>query len=519
MTSDPRDIDPTDDDDLIAYLDGELDEVESRAVESRLADDVESRARADEYQKTYELLDYLPKPAPSPTFTTRTLTSLQPILAPTVSGTQPIPTLPHRAWPELLGWVVAVVLAVGGGFLAHRLIGALSSEKSEPASADDYKLMGKLPLYVGVDDLDFVRELDKSDLFDPAELIGATAGNGGERSVFPQLSDDDRDRLYAQFRTFTPARQQQLRILHQQLSDPTLNDRDHLLRTLETYAVWLDRLSAPDRKRILDATPSQRLEEVQSVHMKLWRESLPEAKRRILKEAVKEERAELVSIYREGERSRRHEWELAQRQWKELSGKDKVPWPFNDTGLSQEIDKYIKTAFGVDPNKLPMPERDKKWELPPECRLTREELLELRLRREATADGYWLTYGSLLLRLSEAHPTYPRPKNGKPIVRPQDLPTGYPPIRDNPPRFRQVIGKWPDFALEVSKVNRPDPKLDPLGPCRPEDFTEPVKQFVLTKLTDADRKRLEPVLGRWPEYPKRLTELAREKNLSVPLNF
>ena len=103
-------IDPRDDDDLIAYLDGELDEVESRAVESRLADDEESRAKADEYQKTYDLLDYLPKPAPSPTFTTRTLTSLQPILAPTASGTRPIPALPRRAWPELLGWAVAVVL-------------------------------------------------------------------------------------------------------------------------------------------------------------------------------------------------------------------------------------------------------------------------------------------------------------------------------------------------------------------------------------------------------------------------
>jgi hypothetical protein len=524
MTADPNTPpppDPPDDDaELIAYLDGELDEDESRAVESRLADDPDVRTKADEYQKTYDLLDYLPKPSPSPTFTTRTLTALQPaIVSPSTSTTsQPVPLpAPRRAWPEVFGWMAAVVLTAGGGYLAHRVIAPHPADKVEPASADDYKLMGKLPLYVGVDDLDFLQALDKSDLFDPVS-VSVGGGIAIDRTVPASLSDDDRDRLYAQFRAFSPARQQQLRTLHQQLSDPSLNDRAPLLRTLEAYAVWLDRLPPVDRRRVLDAPPTQRLEEVQSMYMKQWRDGLSEAKRLNLKQAVGEERAELVNIYRDDERSRRHEWELAQRQWTELSGKDKVPWPFNDPALSREIDKYIHSAFGVDPNQPPQPNKvDKKFDLPAECRLTRDELLDLvRIRKEAIGDGYWLRYGSLLLRLSEQHPTLPRPRTGSPIVRPADLPKAHP-LRENPmPRMRTFIGKWPDFALEVARVARPEVKFDPLGPCRPDEFTDPVKQFVLTKLTDADRKRLEPFLGRWPQYPQRLIDLAREKNLSVP---
>jgi hypothetical protein len=79
-----------------------------------------------------------------------------------------------------------------------------------------------------------------------------------------------------------------------------------------------------------------------------------------------------------------------------------------------------------------------------------------------------------------------------------------------------LIGKWPDYALEMSRMPRAEARFDPLGACRPDDFTEPIRQFISTTLTDADRKRLDRYLGKWPEYPQELIKLAREKNLSVP---
>src|SRR5262245_6915589 len=61
---------------LVAYLDGELDPPAARKVEARLAQDPAARARAAELKKSFDLLDYLPRPEPSPTFTTRTLDKL-----------------------------------------------------------------------------------------------------------------------------------------------------------------------------------------------------------------------------------------------------------------------------------------------------------------------------------------------------------------------------------------------------------------------------------------------------------
>lgn len=520
MSDDPNTPLPNpsdDDEELIAYLDGELDEYEAKAVEHRLTSDATARARAEEYQKSYDLLDYLPKPVPSPDFAARTLTALQPAAGVARSGshTPPSRSSVWRGWLTALGWTAAAVLAAVGGYSAHRLI-APSLEDRPPATAEDFKLMGKLPLYAGVDDIDFLRELDRSGLFDGESGISTTVTRHPDQSVVPILSDSDRDALYAQFRTFPESRQQQLRTLHLQLNDQALPDRESLVGTLEAYALWLNRLPEPERRLILDASPAKRLDEVRSVHTKQWREGLSEGKRRNLQQAVGEERMELATLYREDEQARRNEWRLAQRQWKELTEKNQTPWPFNDPVLSRQIDEHLTNALGVNPSRLPVPDRERRWELPPGCRLTREQVQELRLRRQATAEGYWFTYGALLLRLSEQYPTLPRPKSGNPIVRPADLPRGYTPIRDGPGRLRSFTGKWPDFALEVARLSRGNGKLEPLGPCRPEEFTDPVRQFVQTALDDADRKKLQPFLGRWPAYPQKLIELAREKNLSVP---
>lgn len=500
----PPPADPPDAD-LIAYLDGELDDESARAVEDRLAADPAARTKADEYRKTFDLLDYLPKPEPSATFASRTLTRLNPVAAPSAGQT---PSATTRTPVSVRGWVAAAVVA---GLVGYTVPAVLRPQPAEP-TAEDFKLMARLPYYIGVDDLGFLRDLDRSDLFEASPVPVPPT----DRPAVT-LSDDDRDRLFAQFRTLPATRQQQLRTLHQQLSDPGLADRDAVLPTLEAYAVWFDRLPPADRKRVLDAAPERRVEAVREVKESAWRAALPHKQRqRLLGVSGPDERVELSQVYHAQETARRHEWELAQRQWRELSGKDKVPWPFDDPELVARIDIYIQSAFGVDPKQLPRPERDRKWELPAECRLTREEVLELRLRRDALRDGYWLSYGALLLRLAEGHPTYPRFADpAAVIVRPDQLPKGYVGPREGTQRGKAVIGKWPDFALDARPV-KSEPNLKPLGPCTPADLPPAVRVFVEKSLADADRRQLARVEGRWPEYPRELTRLARERNLSVP---
>jgi hypothetical protein len=506
MSATPHDP-PDDEDDLVAYLDGELADGDERTVESQLATDPAARTRAEQYRKTFDLLDYLPRPQPSAEFASRTVTMVHP--AAYSGSTQPLAAPPRVRWPEVFGWVVAAVIAGASGFLVHATLRSSVGDPDDRVAEADLPVIQRLPLYLGVDSVEYLRELEKTDLFDtPSSASPPVDG--------PKLLAEDLPRLIALFRSCSPARQQQLRELHQQLSDPTATDRDALLRTLEGYAVWLDRLPDADRHRVLDSLPRQRLEVVQEVAEVRWREGLSEQKQQAIRRAVGEERAELIAVYREQERARRNEWQLAQRQWKELTGKTQVPWPFNDHGMVRQIDEHIKTAYGIDPARLPS-DRDRKGDLPAECRLTRDEVFELRLRREAaTQEGYWFDYGALLLRLSEQHPTLPRPKAGDPVVRPAQLPRGYAGFRDVTPRAKWAVGKWPDYALEVVRVARPDPRLEPLGPCKPDDLPDPVRKFVQETLTDVDRRRLDRFAGRWPDYPQELLRVAREKNLSVP---
>ena len=61
---------------LVAYLDGELDEAATQAVEAKIATDADARAELDALKQTWGMLDYLPKASPSPNFTNRTLERL-----------------------------------------------------------------------------------------------------------------------------------------------------------------------------------------------------------------------------------------------------------------------------------------------------------------------------------------------------------------------------------------------------------------------------------------------------------
>ena len=67
MTDEP--LKEEDREELVAYLDGELNEEAARQVEERISLDPKARAEADALKKAWDLLDYLPKPEPSPSRT------------------------------------------------------------------------------------------------------------------------------------------------------------------------------------------------------------------------------------------------------------------------------------------------------------------------------------------------------------------------------------------------------------------------------------------------------------------
>src|SRR5271155_4554567 len=73
MSKPPR-LDDWEREELIAFLDGELKGEEARLIERKLNLDPTVRAEADAYKRTWDLLDYLPRPQASSSFTEKTLT-------------------------------------------------------------------------------------------------------------------------------------------------------------------------------------------------------------------------------------------------------------------------------------------------------------------------------------------------------------------------------------------------------------------------------------------------------------
>ncbi|HZU35648.1 MAG TPA: hypothetical protein VFA18_07065, partial [Gemmataceae bacterium] len=115
---------------LVAYLDGELDAKTSAQLKARLASDPRARAEADMLEKTWQLLDLLPKPRPTATFTTRTLQRVS-VAMPAVRANGKAKR--RKPWLFGLGWLAALGVAgvlgyAAGGLLPHRAAEPISGQ-------------------------------------------------------------------------------------------------------------------------------------------------------------------------------------------------------------------------------------------------------------------------------------------------------------------------------------------------------------------------------------------------------
>jgi anti-sigma factor RsiW len=147
---------------LTAYLDGELDEEAAQALEAKLSQDPQARAEVEQLRQTWSMLDYLPRPAPSASFTHRTMEKLSLEKRPLETGK--MAGRSGGSWLKRIAWAAAVLIAVGVGWYA-------SQRLWQPAPDPDERLVRQLRLiekwraYEMVDDVDFLRQLDHPDLF------------------------------------------------------------------------------------------------------------------------------------------------------------------------------------------------------------------------------------------------------------------------------------------------------------------------------------------------------------------
>lgn len=518
---------------LVAFLDGELDPVAARRVRAKLDADPALRARAAALKKSFDLLDYLPKPEPSPTFATRTLDKLP---AAKGSGPQPVPAarpagvstsvpvpldpvslplpLPQPAPPargRVLAWAAGVATAVcacaalgyaAAGALGPRLFPPPEREPEAAAAPVEPRVIEHLPLYAVADDLAFVTELVRPELFgdDPALASDPTLRVPPAAAV-DKPGGDELGALARAFRALPPARQAEVVRLDRELHARPAAERERLFRALEAYAAWLARLPEAERRGVLQAaTPGLRLGVVRDVRERQWRDALPAAVRA---------KPELIAQWREDEAARRERWALVRRHADAFAA-NKSPWPFDTEQGRRDMAEYAKTVLRADDQR--------------HRRLAPDEYARYaQTLAQGEREGVWVWHGLFVYELAQARPHLPEPADPKLMYTDvADLPEAVPKAlkKANPPRLRAVTGRWPEFPLEVLQLVPKGAAVPPLGPAKVAEFREPARAFISDKLLPVlareEARELARLEGQWPQYPQRLVQLAHKHDLAIP---
>lgn len=161
-------INDEDRENLVAFLDGELDEETSRSLEARMNTEPELRAELEELKQAWEMLDYLPRPEPTATFTHRTVQRLD-AYRPVSTMTMPQPERTRR-WLVGAVWVAGLLVAgVAGVGIARYLFPPLPPGSNDArlnrALVKDLRVIENKPLYDNIDDVDFLKKLNNPELF------------------------------------------------------------------------------------------------------------------------------------------------------------------------------------------------------------------------------------------------------------------------------------------------------------------------------------------------------------------
>ncbi|EAQ77567.1 anti-sigma factor family protein [Blastopirellula marina] len=144
---------------LVAYLDGELSEDERIVVEARLADDYDYRLRLQRLERAWDMLDSLPRVEASDQFVHTTVEMIS------VAASQELETIQVRQ--KSRSWRIAAI--TGAAAVAAAVLGF--AWISQSASRQNEELLTELPLienmdrYQKVDEVEFLERLRSEGLF------------------------------------------------------------------------------------------------------------------------------------------------------------------------------------------------------------------------------------------------------------------------------------------------------------------------------------------------------------------
>jgi len=146
--------------DLVAYLDGELSRDSVSRVEDELSKNSEYRLRLMQLQQAWDLMDELPRVNSDEAFTKSTVE----LVVVAAESEANVTTVRRKTWQSLIWGVglLGVLAAAWGGFL----LVSQFNDRDNQALLKDLPVVQEIDLYDPIESLEFLKQLDASGVFD-----------------------------------------------------------------------------------------------------------------------------------------------------------------------------------------------------------------------------------------------------------------------------------------------------------------------------------------------------------------
>jgi hypothetical protein len=262
-------VDPLDEQ-LTAYLDGELPPEEARALEQRLARDGQVRERLRELAGAWDLLDNLPRTTVDENFAKTTVAMVAVAAKEDLVELQT--TAPRHKRQQWLSRAVGVTAALVLGYASFTWFWPDPNQ----ALLANLSLVENWQLYQEADSIDFLNQLDRAGLFwsentgNPDHLAMLVPPTIKERTSYVnQLSESQRTELRRKQETFDklePKEQKQLRDLDMTLQ--TAPNSARMLEILRNYHNWLNARSPLEIVDVRKLPADQRIDKIRELQLR-----------------------------------------------------------------------------------------------------------------------------------------------------------------------------------------------------------------------------------------------------------
>ena len=258
MSQEPVNAESPLEEQLVAYLDGELDGESCRRIEELLAVDPEIRRKLHRLERTWEMLDELDTAPVGEDFTRTTLEMVALAAEQDVrKSVEEAPRRRRRMWLLAGGIMFAAGLA---GFMAFTLLAANPNRELNKALIRDLPVLENLDEYRQIQDIEFLRLLQNSGLFSKgnskeetvlASRPGTVGVKGDLVEYIQNLKPEQKDELVHKRERFAglgPDEQNRLRELHEQIQKD--DEADELRGITNRYYKWYRLLPSYSRPEL-----------------------------------------------------------------------------------------------------------------------------------------------------------------------------------------------------------------------------------------------------------------------------